>query len=532
MPAPNARTNEKILALHDFSGGIHTEDNANHIPDNATPYSSNVLWLNGNLVRRPGLSSYTITGLSNANKDQRIAIHHAIYVDLRNGGTYAEVEILVTYDLVSTNHKIFFRTSATSGNFADSGLTISSSLRQAYSTVFNNYVYVVLGDGKIYTYTPSTGWSDIHTLQTDANLEPVGTANLVSRTPSRLLLATTNGADKPRIQWSDWSLPLVWNGPSQAAGTSGYQILRDSSYSRLTAITTVGTTIFAFTPTELYVGVPDQSAVYKFEKVYQNIGCSHQGTLQHIANSIYIWADIHGIYMGRLGEPPQRIDSPLHRFIADNTIFSSFSSLLNFNVYQLSYYDRLNNLYYLILGNFVLSLNLNNMSWHYHDLGDISATTVSQFSYKDPDFNYSDNYYLWYYDTPNTDMAAARFRFANDDDFGTDFQCTYNSKIHHFLGLSGGKFQQACIQKIRIVTDEEGTTSLALLQGNNWERLVETAMGDQDTGSSTDDVYLSGKTGESSEYFQFKISGNSSEFPRISGLQISFIDRGDTRQRS
>ena len=37
MPAPNARTQEKILALHDLSGGIKSDHNETTIPDNASP---------------------------------------------------------------------------------------------------------------------------------------------------------------------------------------------------------------------------------------------------------------------------------------------------------------------------------------------------------------------------------------------------------------------------------------------------------------------------------------------------------------
>ena len=262
----------KPVPLWNLTGGLVVDVPPASIPENATDSCSNVVFVDGKIIPRPGLASIW-DAQSNSN-------YHLSKIKVL-GGT--ETVIGATLN-TSTNAVDIFKLSGTSWSSIKGALSPTGS-EDIYPTAtqFKGEWFFTPGTSGLVTWNGVAASASLVT-NAAAALQPPTLPKFVIAAPSGSNLFLMNFTDslgslQPYgIAWSGFLDSTKWNGGVNGGG-SGSQLLAEDN-EPITGATTFGPFIIALKARSTYVGqLSEWPKIYEITRMDEDRGCVAQGSI-------------------------------------------------------------------------------------------------------------------------------------------------------------------------------------------------------------------------------------------------------------
>ena len=503
----------QYMQIPDVGLGLFTDVNPLQIPIGGASECSNVVWVNGFLQARPGLST-AYTPAPNAD----YVSHLNLYTD------FSSTSQLMRLSRNGTTLSLYKHNGAWSS--LSGAIPGGSASVAPTSCNFKGQFFFTTGDGDLYYYDGTT-LGTVQSLQSDANLQVYNKPRIVIAGDARLFLADCyNKADGTgtrvpyRVAWSDLLNPGVWQGGIGDGSSGCVDLPKDST--PVTGLYYQNSTIMVFKPNSIFLGFSvGPPAHYGFKEIVSGIGCVAHATIKRYREGIICWLGDDNVYVGGINRQPQavgdRIRPRLRQVIQLSAIEKARAVI-----------DRQNHIYYLFLPDGVdyvgkvvrfFAINLRNGSW-WEGSFDAAIDITDGLEYRDAPWS---NQQL----LSTTDGRILSFDFANTADLGVPFSTSWTSGV-----MSVRQFfketDQASFQMLRLVGPNAASPTqmqLAVAVGKGLDRFESTIFGTQVIDGSSN-IYQSGrpKTGETAK-LQISTT-NSSSMPKLASIGLGAIPQG------
>lgn len=505
----------KSLHFGDLGKGLFTDTNLFDIPSGGCAACNNVLWLDGYLRARPGLSEVFPSAPSSD------PVCHLDYYT-----NYQGISKLMRVSRPSPTTLAVWAYSGGSWGLVASGLLGDSSV-PITSANFHGKWYMTTGVGPMYRYD-GTSFVTVASLQSTARFKVFDAPRIVVAGDSRLFVAdcyTSQDGSKTdrvpyRVAWSDTLNGESWGGGT-GGGTSGFvDFAQDST--PITGLYYSNSSLMVFKPTSIYIGyvaVPPKT--YDFRQFVSGVGCVSHQSIRSFKEGTIVWLGDDDIYLGGPNNSPQAAGSsvrPRIRAIVDLLSIEDAVAVL----------DRQNFFYHLFLPNLsdstlkkLFSLNMRNGSWWEGEFSSFQVGCATEYRQG-----------AWYpqYLLGGNNGKIAEFSMSNLTDLGQNFNCNWTSGMAAVRKLTGNKTEQAFLDHIRVQALSSGAdrVTLGAITGDGMDRLESISFGEQvlDGASS---VMTSSRT-YCREHFQIQVTGVSASFPKIAEIGVVFNLKGATRR--
>lgn len=524
---PYGISNLQYFQNFDLSKGLITNQNPAAVGPEGSVDTTNFIWHRGYLRPRAGFASYP-----NQISPAGPILHIGSWTTL--SGTNWIV-------LVSSSGTTEGRVWSDSGSGFSLNLGVAAGLNPVEAEqspsccTFNNEYVVCLGETEARVFSPSMVATNLYTRSSasySAYLHPPSNPRLCASNSSHLFFANvidrvTSTRVPYRLHWSDTLNSNVWNGGVNA-GTSGIVDLADEQ-DAITALYVQNENLLVFKRKAIYqgqfVGAP---LFYTFRRSIVGVGCINHNTLRRWRNDRLVWLGDDGVYVGGIGQAPQRISDSITSHIQTNA---------NLDLRRArALIDQDNDIYYLYLRNVantettvMYALDLVSGAWWYNTLTTGFNVTAA---YDDP--------------LPASFMSTRQlvgtyggalydFDLNNPTDAGTNFTCTWDSGYIPASQLTRAKYgadaQQITPQTVRVFAPSSaGAITVGVNGYLGFDRTYNPIPIGTQTADGVADLYIPGRSNPA-EFIQMHISMTGAANRKIAGYEIGYMPQGDTHRR-
>lgn len=520
--ARNSQLQTRVVA-GELGQGIFYDRSEIDIPVGGASAASNLVWFNGLLRPRPGLTS------AYPKPNGRKITHLSRYTT--SDGT-------TTLLRVSTDNGTTLYVEEFDTGWADvtPGVGIASILSNNYdprSVNFKDYWFLAPGDNSVYVYDGAS-LVTLNSMISDAAKRPFADPRIMVTTESRMVFAnvlshwdrTDPSAERVgfRLCWCDRINPFVWTrGPGTAlgSGSAGWSDLPSDNEPITAVYAGPNSTMMVFTDTKLYLAEFTGAAPWlEHRLLYRGPGCISQRTIQEWRDGQVVWLGNYNVYIGVVGQQPQGIGDAIRTELLR---LASVSDLRQAR----AFIDRDNDLYVLIFPDSASSgrmlrtftLNLRNGSWWpgIYSLPGESVTDTLQF-----------NVGVWNQkELLATDQGSIyESSFNTTSDAGNPFSVSWTSGTLSYRTLTQNQTEQGSLQQIRGLA-ASGAVDFSAQVGDGLDRFQNYSFGTQQFDGSAEV-----KTTErlTSEHFRIQLQrDDAASMAHLAGLGIGFILEGMTR---
>lgn len=500
--------------MKDLGTGLCTNVNPFEVPLGGCTECSNLVWVDGYLRARPGLSEAY-------NTFSALRVHHIkrfLGSDLTNR--------LMRLDYSAGN--VYLNAwngawSAIGGALPGGSLTYPPT-----SDGWLGYYWFTTGDGDVYRYDPAgPSLVTVRSLQVDYPTKAIPDApRILVAGDSRLFVAncldsndgTNSGTRIPgRVAWSDFRIGYTWLGGTNG-GSSRYI---DFENEEVTGLHYSGSALMVFQPSNVWIGFSaGPPMIFDFRQRVPGVGCVSHQTIRRDRDGWVYWLGDDNVYRGGIDRSPEPIGDRIRnriRQVCNLSLLSSSRAVL----------DRANRLYTLLVPDAVankvcrtFTLNLANGSW-WEGVINIPAIDITDSTEFRTD-NWTQSLLL----AGNTGKIYS-MSLSNVTDDGTAITTEWKSGVLSTPDITQGETEQSGIQMLRVKA-QSGQVTLGTYGGDNLDRMGTLNNFGTQLLDGTATIYTTERP-KMAENHQIYLHGEASTMPKITQIAAGAILGSATR---
>lgn len=513
MPRPRSISEIQHLTSWSLARGLFADRNHIDIPEGGASEVNNMIYLDGKLRPRPGLTAHLsplpVTGkpLVLVGRYQRLdQTGPNIMLVFRDGTS------LIVYERYS-------------GAWVHRGTLASVTTADDMPTYtnFKGAWFLAPGDGELYYLSPTASVMEaVDTTQTVVALQPPDKPKIVTTALDRLFAANVLDGETGervtyRVHWCDHLRHDVW-GSGVGAGTAGFIDLADDNEG-ITALYTYNDFLLVFKENSLYAGRfigGDRS--YDIRPFADGPGCVAVHSLRRYRDSKIVWLGPDNVYMTRPGELPTAVGDAIENRIRTTVDLANIGK-------SSAICDRDNELYYLFMPGSgvtkVFCLNMKETSWFegtlHSSIDVLTSEEVRSAPWSLLPLVGSSNGKLY------------NFSLSNTQDDGNNIAGDWTSGLFSVERLYKQSTQQALIQQVRAFASSPGSINTHVITSDGVDQYDTRDFGTQEFG--TDKENLKTERAKPGEFFKLKLSfPDAAEAAHIEGIGTSLVTMGDTHK--
>ena len=521
MPPPF--TDSKLInaQLFDLSPGVFYDRHPMDIPLGGASAVNNLVWVDGYVRPRPGLTeAYPVV-------DSNQVVHLSQFVPLI--GSVRLMRVSVT---ASTTMHVHYYTASMGWQRVTPIGGIAAALDPTdtpKSVNFKGRWYIAPGAIGIYEYDGTT-FQPLVTGITDDTKKPFDVPKFLAATESRLFLANcldnfSGGTRVPyRVAWCDFNNPKVWStGSATGNGSARFIDLPNDSEPITGLYAGPNSTLLVFKARQVLLGEDVGSPLFwDFRMLQRGPGCVSAATIKEWRNGNVLCLGDDNVYIQVPGQIPQPVGDRIRPRLSQLAVAVDLRK-------SRAWIDRDNDLYTLVIPESsgasagkvlrTFTLSLRNGGWWegVYSIGTDQVTDAYEF--RDG---------VW----QSKELIATEqghiyeSTFGVTTDAGNAIPTSWTSGVIRIPQLSGNQTEQASLQKLRIYA-ASGAVNMGAYWGDNLDRFNYKDFGSQ-VIDGVAQVYCSERA-TAENFMIFMGTNNASNSPKVAGLGASLILEGGTR---